>query len=64
VADDSSVARNQIKRNMQQLGIDTTITCDGKEALQKLLMWANDGNDVKLQIAMLISDIEMPEMYG
>lgn len=64
MADDSSVARNQIKRNMQQLGIDTTITCDGKEALQKLLMWANDGNDVKLQIAMLISDIEMPEMYG
>jgi two-component system chemotaxis response regulator CheV len=30
VADDPSVARNQIKRTMKQLGIDTTITRDGK----------------------------------
>jgi two-component system chemotaxis response regulator CheV len=64
VADDSSVARNQIKRTMEQLGIDTTITRDGKEALQQLQMWADDGIDVKQHIAMLISDIEMPEMDG
>ncbi len=64
VADDSSVARNQIKRTMEQLGIDTTITRDGKEALQQLQIWADDDIDVKQHIAMLISDIEMPEMDG
>ncbi|MDO7710321.1 MAG: response regulator [Pseudomonadota bacterium] len=64
VADDFSVADNQTKRTMQQLGIDTTITHDGKEALQQLLMWANDGIDVKQHIAILISDIEMTEMDG
>jgi two-component system chemotaxis response regulator CheV len=64
VADDPSVARNQIKRTMKQLGIDTTITRDGKQALQQLQMWADDGIDVKQHIALLISDIEMPEMDG
>lgn len=64
VADDSSVARNQIKRTMEQIGIDTTITRDGKEALKQLQTWADEGIDVKQHIAMLISDIEMPEMDG
>jgi len=64
VADDSSVARNQIKRTMEQLGIDTTITRDGKEALLQLQTWADEGINVKQHIAMLISDIEMPEMDG
>lgn len=64
VADDSSVARNQIKRTMEQIGIDTTITRDGKEALQQLQAWADEGINVKHHIAMLISDIEMPEMDG
>lgn len=64
VADDSSVARNQIKRTMDQIGIDTTITRDGKEALQQLQRWADEGINVKQHIAMLISDIEMPEMDG
>ena len=64
VADDSSVARNQIKRTMEQIGIDTTITRDGKEALQQLQLWADEGINVQQHIAMLISDIEMPEMDG
>lgn len=64
VADDSNVARNQIKRTMEQIGIDTTITRDGKEALKQLQTWADEGIDVKHHIAMLISDIEMPEMDG
>lgn len=64
VADDSSVARNQVKRTMEQIGIETTITRDGKEALQQLRAWADEGIDVKHHIAMLISDIEMPEMDG
>ncbi len=64
VADDSSVARNQVKRTMDQIGIDTTIVRDGKEALEQLKAWADEGIDVKNHIAMLVSDIEMPEMDG
>jgi two-component system chemotaxis response regulator CheV len=64
VADDSSVARNQVKRAMEQIGIDTTIVHDGKEALDQLKLWADNGIDVKKHIALMVSDIEMPEMDG
>ena len=64
VADDSSVARKQIARTMTQIGIDTTMVQDGKEALEQLQRWQNQGIDVKQHIALLISDIEMPEMDG
>ena len=64
VADDSSVARNQIKRTMEQIDIDTTIVRDGKEALNQLLAWTEQGIDVNNHISMIISDIEMPEMDG
>jgi two-component system chemotaxis response regulator CheV len=64
VADDSSVARNQIKRTMEQIGVDTTIVNNGKKALEQLEAWAEQGIDVSEHIAMMISDIEMPEMDG
>jgi two-component system chemotaxis response regulator CheV len=64
VADDSSVARKQVQRAMEQIGIDTTIVSDGREALNQLKAWAAEGIDVKKHISMLISDIEMPEMDG
>lgn len=64
VADDSSVARKQVQRSMEQIGIDTTIVRDGKEALDQLQAWVDEGIDVKKHISMLISDIEMPEMDG
>jgi two-component system chemotaxis response regulator CheV len=64
VADDSSVARKQVQRSMEQIGIDTTIVRDGKEALDQLKAWVEEGIDVKQHISMLISDIEMPEMDG
>jgi len=64
VADDSSVARNQIERTMKQIGVDTTIVRDGQEALAQLKAWADEGIDVKSHISMLVSDIEMPEMDG
>lgn len=64
VADDSSVARKQVQRAMEQIGIDTTIVRDGKEALDQLKAWVDEGIDVKKHISMLISDIEMPEMDG
>jgi len=64
VADDSSVARNQIKRTMAQIGIDCTLVNNGKQALDLLKEWTDQGIDINKHIALLISDIEMPEMDG
>ncbi|MDT8388553.1 MAG: chemotaxis protein CheV [Thiogranum sp.] len=66
VADDSSVARNQIKRTLDQLGVQCVLVKDGKEALQQLKSWADDQQSVTLdeRLFMVISDIEMPEMDG
>ncbi len=64
VADDSSVARKQVERSMEQIGIKTTIVRDGKEALDQLISWADSGIDVSKHISLLVSDIEMPEMDG
>ncbi len=63
VADDSSVARNQIKRALDQVGLECTMVQDGKEALEKLKAWAEEG-DIHEKIGMVVSDIEMPEMDG
>jgi len=64
IADDSSVARGQIKRTVEQLGYKTKLCKDGKEALDYLLAITADGTPVDDQIMLLISDIEMPEMDG
>lgn len=64
VADDSSVARNQIKRTLAQIGIDCTLVNNGKQALDLLQEWTDQGIDINQHIALLISDIEMPEMDG
>ena len=64
VVDDSSVARNQVKRTLEQLGIGCTLANNGNEGLKVLQQWADD-NDPKLDhLAMVLSDIEMPEMDG
>lgn len=66
VADDSSVARNQIKRTLEQLGIECVLANDGKQALETLQSWAGQENEIPLneRLFMVISDIEMPEMDG
>ncbi len=64
VADDSSVARNQIKRTLDQIGVASTIAKNGREALQILQSWAQQGINVSQHVSLLISDIEMPEMDG
>jgi two-component system chemotaxis response regulator CheV len=64
VVDDSSVARNQIKRTMEQIGIETTIAKNGREALELLHGWAQQGLNITEHVALMISDIEMPEMDG
>ena len=66
VADDSSVARNQIKRTLDQLGIECVLAKDGRQALEQLKQWADDEQSIALndRLLMVISDIEMPEMDG
>ncbi len=66
VADDSSVARNQIKRTLEQLGVECVLANDGKQALEVLRRWADHEDEIPLheRLFMVISDIEMPEMDG
>jgi two-component system chemotaxis response regulator CheV len=63
VADDSMVARNQVKRALGQVEIDTVLVNDGKEALEQLKEWAEAGT-LHDEISMVLTDIEMPEMDG
>ncbi len=63
VADDSSVARKQVERALNAIGVSGILAKDGKEALDMLNDMAKKG-PIAEQIALVISDIEMPEMDG
>lgn len=62
--DDSSVARNQMQRSLEDLGVKVTTCNNGKIAWDMLNKLADKGNDVTELFLMIISDIEMPEMDG
>ncbi len=64
VADDSSVARNQVKRVLERMGLACTIVKDGKEALNTLNRWAESNQEEYQRLALIISDVEMPNMDG
>ncbi|MBV1910127.1 MAG: chemotaxis protein [Kangiellaceae bacterium] len=64
IADDSSVARNQIKRTVEQIGYKTKIFKDGRECYNYLDELVSSGEPIDSEVLMLISDIEMPEMDG
>lgn len=64
VVDDSSVARNQIKRTLEQLEISSTLANNGREALDLLRSWAESGDERLTNLSMVLSDVEMPEMDG
>ncbi len=64
VVDDSSVARNQIKRTLDKLGMECTIGKNGLDGLNILKGLIKDGSDIADHIDVLISDVEMPEMDG
>ncbi|MFL9814882.1 chemotaxis protein CheV [Stutzerimonas sp. VN223-3] len=64
VVDDSSVARKQIIRCLQNLGIETVAQNDGRQALNYLKGLIADGKKPSEEFVMMISDIEMPEMDG
>lgn len=64
IADDSSVARKQIKRTLDQLGFQSTLVNDGQEALSALKDWADEDPDIAKHLSLVISDVEMPNMDG
>lgn len=64
VVDDSSVARNQVKRVLEKVGIECTLANDGQEGYEVLERWVEDGTPLSEKIALVISDIEMPRMDG
>ncbi|MDJ0739305.1 MAG: chemotaxis protein [Gammaproteobacteria bacterium] len=64
LADDSSIARKQVTRVLEQMNVEYTTTNDGKQALDQLLAWLDEGRDVENWLALVISDVEMPRMDG
>ncbi len=64
VVDDSVVARKQIQNCLQAIGLEVELRNDGLQALNYLKSLVENGDDLKTHIAMMISDVEMPEMDG
>jgi two-component system chemotaxis response regulator CheV len=64
VAEDSSVARGQIKRTLDKIGIKATLCNDGRIALNQLHQWRDSEPEKLKNLALVISDVEMPEMDG
>ncbi len=68
VADDSVVARKQIMKTLERLGMKWEETQTGKEALTRLQYYAETaegaGQSIYDYFVGVITDIEMPEMDG
>lgn len=67
-ADDSSVARKQIERTLDALGVRYVGSVNGRQAwdeLEKLATYAStSGRKIKDMLALVLTDVEMPEMDG
>ena len=64
VADDSMVARKQVKATLDKIGLSCDLAKNGSEALQMLKAAVADGKPISETYDLIISDIEMPEMDG
>lgn len=64
IVDDSSVARNQVKRVCEQIGVECVTLKDGLEAWEHLTQLIADGVRIQDRYSMIISDVEMPRMDG
>jgi two-component system chemotaxis response regulator CheV len=64
IVDDSKIARKQITRCLEKLGVEVTALNDGRQAWEHLQALVDDGKRLQDEYLMLISDIEMPEMDG
>jgi len=67
-ADDSAVARKQIQRTLEAMGVKYVAAINGLEAwleLEKMAAYAQaSGQEVDDLISLVLTDIEMPEMGG
>ncbi|WP_047304755.1 chemotaxis protein CheV [Pseudomonas fluorescens] len=62
--DDSAVARKQVTRCLESVGVEVVSLKDGREALEYLRNLLEAGKRPDQEFLMMISDIEMPEMDG
>ncbi|PIV87643.1 MAG: fused signal transduction protein/response regulator [Hydrogenophilales bacterium CG17_big_fil_post_rev_8_21_14_2_50_63_12] len=67
-ADDSSVARNQIARTLEAMGIKHLSAINGRKAWEELTRMADYANasntPLKDLVQVILTDVEMPEMDG
>lgn len=67
-ADDSSVARNQIARTLDAMGVKHISAINGRQAwieLSKMAAYAESNNTpLKDIVQVILTDVEMPEMDG
>jgi two-component system chemotaxis response regulator CheV len=67
-ADDSVVARKQIQRTLDAMGVKTVSAINGREAwveLEKMANYAESvGRKASDMISLVLTDVEMPEMDG
>ncbi len=64
IVDDSKIARKQITRCLEHIGVEVVALNDGKQCWEHMLSIVDNGERLQDQYLMLISDIEMPEMDG
>ncbi|MBX9754208.1 MAG: chemotaxis protein CheV [Pseudomonadaceae bacterium] len=64
ICDDSSVARKQVIRCLETIGVEVVALNDGRAAYDYLRNMVEEGRHPERELLMLISDIEMPEMDG
>jgi len=67
-ADDSSVARNQIARTLEAMGVKSISAINGRKAweeLSRMADYADSANTpLKEMLQVILTDVEMPEMDG
>ena len=65
VLDDSTTARKIVKDALKKMGFNVVEAGDGQEGLDKLEdLYQTYGNDISLNLKIIISDVEMPKMDG
>jgi len=64
IVDDSKIARKQISRCLEKIGVEVVALEDGRQAWDHLKGIIEEGERPQDRYMMLVSDIEMPEMDG
>lgn len=64
IVDDSKIARKQVARCLEEIGVTVTALNDGMQAWNHLQELTDAGERIQDKYLMMISDIEMPEMDG